>query len=517
MARLPPDCAICCEPLATDLAAPSTLAAAVPPPLVSSDSPPLRCRIRPCRTSEVIGLQFELAQPADGALGLHANSSSSSKSAFTELHLGIHSRSLKAMTYGYCRSVAQSLTVRRRQIAAGFAAALAAAAAAVAAGQAAAGWFAAAAASIVRLSMAHANIKALLEAEAARRRENLLLQGKLASLEGQLLSHVERTSKAEAVASECRNKLVQLQASRDRVSAELLQVKREAERQAALKKYSNEASSLTQAKAVEFLRGKVSLILPTEDIDEALRTQHGTICELQNENARLRSEKLAQRRHFKAEVERKNELIRRLRVTDEVLFPSGLPQQQPQAQQQVSSRLQSSRVLAREPKTRPPGEALRTPRVTSGSCNSSRLDSFSGAADGSSMAANSARNAKSLLERKQTVPAATEPTTPRRPLNLPAVLPQGVQTAPLKKKPSKSSAAEAPPQRGTVKSSAGPASLSLSNRQQTEKERGASRATQYSPQRLRWRWSGAAAAAIGCMLPLLFVPLYVWPPLELAA
>ncbi|KAL8434094.1 hypothetical protein ACSSS7_003399 [Eimeria intestinalis] len=413
MARLPPDCAICCEPLANDLAAPSTCGHVYHRTCLANwlqRNPACaqrRCPVcrRPCRTSEVIGLQFELTQPADDTL---------------EKPEGDDLQALQ-----------------------------------------------------VRLSMAHASIKALLEAEVARQRENSLLKGKLASLEGQLLSHVERTSRAEAAVSECRTKLVQLQASRDRVSAELLQIKREAERQAALKKYSNEASSMTQAKAVEFLRGKCG-----EDIDEAIRTQHGTICELQ-----------------------------RLRVTDEVLFPSGLPLQQPQEQQPVPSRLQSSRGLLRLPKTRPSRDALRTPRMTIGPCNSTAFDSSGSVADGGSMGTSSARGARSLVERRQTVPPATAPTTPRRPCNPTPVLPPGVQAAPLKKKLlSKTSPAEAPTQRGAVKSGVGAVSASSSRLQQTEKEGGG-----------RWRWSGAAAAAVGCLLPLLFVPLYLWPAHELAA
>ncbi|KAL8441695.1 hypothetical protein Emag_006951 [Eimeria magna] len=86
MARLPPDCAICCEPLTNDLAAPSACGHVYHRTCLANwlQSNPActqrRCPVcrRPCRTSEVIGLQFELAQPAHGNLGLHAISSSSS-------------------------------------------------------------------------------------------------------------------------------------------------------------------------------------------------------------------------------------------------------------------------------------------------------------------------------------------------------------------------------------------------------------------------------------------------------
>ncbi|KAL8434095.1 hypothetical protein ACSSS7_003400 [Eimeria intestinalis] len=192
-----------------------------------------------------------------------------------------------------------------------------------------------------RLSLAHANIKAFLETEAPQQRENTLLKEKLASLEGQLQSYVERTTRAEAAASEFHNKLVQLQASRDRVSAELVRMKRAAGRQAILKKYLKAASSMTQEKAVQFLRGKYG-----EDIDEALRVQHGTICHL-----------------------------RRLRSTNEKLR---LAQPPPQTVQEVSALLQKSRLSARELRTRLYGETRRTPRAAPDLGDSTDLDLWTG-------------------------------------------------------------------------------------------------------------------------------------------
>ncbi|KAL8428525.1 hypothetical protein Efla_003296 [Eimeria flavescens] len=204
--------------------------------------------------------------------------------------------------------------------------------------------------------MARASINALMDGEASRQREHNALKNKVATLEGQLKSHAVRTSEAEAAARECRTRLLRLQASRNRLAEELLQIKREAEREAALKQYSVEASLMTESKAVEFLHDKCGVgdisrrlagppqvtadsslrfaaaafrcnihkcgllfltacssllkALSQGDLDKALRMQHGKICQLQSENARLRSEKLAQRRHFKAEVERREDIRR---------------------------------------------------------------------------------------------------------------------------------------------------------------------------------------------------------------
>ncbi|KAL8441696.1 hypothetical protein Emag_006952 [Eimeria magna] len=254
---------------------------------------------------------------------------------------------------------------------------------------------------------------------------------------------------------------------------------------------------MTQAKAVEFLRDKCGEVRG--------------LCVLGGHrggpsNAARDHMRIAERRHFKAEVDRKDEVIRRL------------PQQQPPAQQQASSRLQSSRGLARELKTRPHGEALRTPRVTIGPCNPSGVDSSSGPADGTSRAASSARSTRSLLEKRQTVPPATAPTTPRRSCNPTPMLPSGVQAASLKKKSGlKSVTAEATSQRGTVKSNVRLTSLSPASRQQTRKETGASREMLDSPQRPRGKWFYAVAAALGCLLPVLVVPVYLWLPHDLAA
>lgn len=199
----------------------------------------------------------------------------------------------------------------------------------------------------LRLSTAQANLIAMLDAEATRQKEHDALKDRVTALEGELNSHVERASVAEARAMELRARLVRAQASRSRLSAELLQIRKEMNNQATWRQYLTEAGTMSQTRAVEFFQEKSG-----EDLHGALCIQHSAICELQNENARLRSEKLEQRRQLKAEIERKDVVIQRLRATDAVLRSPEQPDNSPC--QQTCTRLRGTPSALRAARLRSP-------------------------------------------------------------------------------------------------------------------------------------------------------------------
>ncbi|XP_026192881.1 uncharacterized protein LOC34621927 [Cyclospora cayetanensis] len=79
----------------------------------------------------------------------------------------------------------------------------------------------------MRLSMARANVNALLEADARREREHELLKNRVSVLEDEIHSHVSRATEAEARAADFRTRLVRANASKDRLAAELVQAKKQ--------------------------------------------------------------------------------------------------------------------------------------------------------------------------------------------------------------------------------------------------------------------------------------------------
>ncbi|CDJ27743.1 uncharacterized protein EMH_0034420 [Eimeria mitis] len=64
---------------------------------------------------------------------------------------------------------------------------------------------------------------------------------------------------------------------------------------------------MSETRAVEFLQQRSG-----DDMFNAVRMQHSVICELQSENARLKSEKMEQKRHFKAAIQHRDSVIKRL-------------------------------------------------------------------------------------------------------------------------------------------------------------------------------------------------------------
>ncbi|OEH73690.1 hypothetical protein cyc_05595 [Cyclospora cayetanensis] len=163
----------------------------------------------------------------------------------------------------------------------------------------------------MRLSMARANVNTLLEADARREREHELLKNRVSVLEDEIHSHVSRATEAEARAADFRTRLVRANASKDRLAAELVQAKKQLDIESTRRQYLSEATLMSETQALEFLQGERG-----EGIDGALRLQHSAICELQSENARLRSEKMEQRRQLKAEIQRKDVVIQRLKSTE---------------------------------------------------------------------------------------------------------------------------------------------------------------------------------------------------------
>lgn len=338
----------------------------------------------------------------------------------------------------------------------------------------------------MRLSMAHANMSALLDAEATRQREHDELKGKITLLEGEVNTHLTRAAEAEARASEFRTRLVRSQASRDRLSVELLQIKKEIAHQATRRQYVMEASTMSQSRAVEFLQEKSG-----EDLDGALRMQHSTICELQSENARLRSEKLEQRRQFKAEIERKDVVIQRLRATEETLRLSMQPTCS-NRQQQTSTVLRTSpsglrpAMLLRQA---PEGRSLRLGTIAPRSSNITELRSTSEL----SAPAPSSRGARAVPRTCTEFTAALR--TPR--LSNPALSPS-VKKADSKKK--------AQPEGQACKGRATVEAVALASKQGTS---GGDEGALNKPYMRLWPCD-VAALALGSLLPLISVTVSYW-------
>ncbi|CDJ59050.1 hypothetical protein, conserved [Eimeria maxima] len=113
-----------------------------------------------------------------------------------------------------------------------------------------------------RLAMAKETVNALMRADTERVREFVELKDRVRLLQLEASSHMLRASQAEARVSDFRSRLSRANACR-------------------------------------------------EDIRDALKLQHSVICELQSENAWLKSEKMKQRRHFRDAIERKDSVIQR--------------------------------------------------------------------------------------------------------------------------------------------------------------------------------------------------------------
>ncbi|CDJ51898.1 hypothetical protein, conserved [Eimeria brunetti] len=158
-----------------------------------------------------------------------------------------------------------------------------------------------------RLLMAKKNVNAIMKATVERTVEFLELKDRVVSLQREANSHLLRAYQAEAQVSDFRSRLVRVRACRDRLAVELQQIKKEIVLQDTRKHYVAGASTMSDARALEFLTENSG-----GDMSSALRVQHSVIRELQSENARLKSHQTEQIRRFQAVIQQRDCVIKRL-------------------------------------------------------------------------------------------------------------------------------------------------------------------------------------------------------------